>query len=290
MIMRYGEKCGSPELYSFGKMAEASNTPNLVHLLYNPYISYREMITPEIHEAEKVIAKRAVWLADSKIAVLRESEITSEGFFLAMKGGTNAEAHNHIDVGVIVLFHNGKPIFIDPSHGSYNNGYFGKERYIRWYTKSSGHSIPTVNGYEERAGLEYASRDEVFDEENMTVSMELGGAFPNEAGILTFRRTCQIAEGEARITDTVKLKAEGEVRFNYLTLDEPKLVEPGKLAITEGRTLIYNPELEFVAERVENVNLPYEDFDFKHLWQRDCLWRIVLVAHGTEAEAKITVK
>lgn len=290
MIMRYGEKCGSPELYSFGKMAEIDNTPNLIHILYNPYMFYREAITPEIHEADKVLAKRAVWFPDSKIAVLRESEITSEGFFLAMKGGTNAEAHNHLDVGVIILHYNGKPIFIDPSHGSYNNGYFGPHRYERWYTKSSGHSLPTINGFDERFGLEYASRDEVFDEENMSVSMELVDAFQKEAGIISFRRTCQNKNGEVKITDTVRLEKNGEVRFGYLTLDEPKLIEPGRLAISEGRTLLYNPELEFVAERVENTNLPYEDLAIERLWDRKCLWRIVLVARGSEAEARITIK
>ena len=289
-VMEYAEKCGSKELYSFGKMMAAKMRPDRPFYTDTLIRSLKTMITPEIKEADKVLAKTAVWFEDNKIAVLRESEITSEGFFLATKGGTNAEAHNHLDVGCLVLYYNGKPIFIDPSRGSYNNYYFGRERYNRWYTKSSGHSVPTVNGIEEGVGTDYASRDEVFDYETRTVSMELGGAFPEEAGIISMRRTCQIKYGEALVTDTVKAKEESDICFNYLSVDEPKLIEPGRLALAEGRTLTYNTDLELEIQKVENTYLPFEDLDFKRLWDRECLWRIVLKARATEAEARITVK
>ena len=70
----------------------------------------------------------------------------------------------------------------------------------------------------------------------------------------------------------------------------PEQIGEGRLAVAQGRTLTYDPSLELVVEKVENTYLPFEDLDFKHLWQRDCLWRIVLKKHATEAEARITVK
>ena len=289
-VMEYAERCGSKELYSFGKMMAAKMSPDRYFFTDTTVRSFKTFVTPEVKEADPVLAKRAVWFKDNKIAVLRESEVTSEGFFLATKGGTNGEAHNHKDVGALVLYYGGKPIFIDPSRGSYNNYYFGHERYNRWYTKSSYHSIPTVNGIEEGVGTDYASSREVFDSENYSVSMELGGAFPEEAGIISMRRTCQIKGSEVLVTDTVKAKQTSDIRFNYLTVDEPRINADGTLSIAEGRTFVYNTDLELEIQKVENTYLPYEDLDFRYLWQRECLWRIVLKARATEAEARITVK
>ena len=289
-VMEYAERCGSPELYSFGKMMAAKMSPARYYLTDTVVRSFKTHVTPEVHEAEPVLAKRAVWFGDNKIAVLRECEDTSRGFFLATKGGTNGEAHNHLDVGALVLYYGGRPVFVDPSRGSYNNAYFGSERYNRWYTKSSYHSVPTVNGIEEGVGVAYASKDEIFDADNRTVTMELGGAFPTEAGIISMKRTCSIAGGEARITDTVKAHKESDIRFNYLTVDEPRIVKDGVLAIAEGRSFIYNTDLTLEIEKVTNTYLPFEDLDIERLWQRPCLWRIVLKKRAAEAEARITVK
>ena len=289
-VMEYAEKCGSAELYSFGKMMAAKLRADRPFYVDTIVRCFKTSITPEIHEADKVLAKPAVWFSDNKIAILREKSATSEGFFLATKGGTNGEAHNHLDVGCLVVYYNGRPIFVDPSRGSYNNYYFGHERYNRWYTKSSYHSIPTVNGIEEGVGTDYASREETFDYDNLSVSMELSGAFPADAGIISMRRTCQIKGSEVLVTDTVKAKQTSDIRFNYLTVDEPRIIEPGRLALAEGRTLTYNTDLELIIEKVENTYLPFEDLDFKRLWDRECLWRIVLKARDTEAEARITVK
>lgn len=292
MIMRYGEKCKSPELYSFGKMsAMLSGTSAFSAAHYaHAYSIYKNALTPEVKEADLVLAKPAVWFEDNKIAVFRSAENTAEGFFAATKGGSNGEAHNHLDVGCLVVYYEGEPIFMDPSHGSYNNYYFGHERYNRWYTKSSYHSVPTVNGIEEKPGRQFASSDEVCDLDNRTVSMELSGAFPEEAGIISMRRTLKLEDKRVTVTDTVRAKENSEISFNFLTLDKPEPIGEGKLAVAQGRTLTYDPTLELVIEKVENTYLPYEDLGIERLWGRPCLWRIRLVKRACEATSVITVE
>ena len=88
---------------------------------------------PRIKEAEKVKGYVATWFSDSKVAIFRENEDTSKGLYLAVKGGHNGESHNHLDVGCIVVYHDGAPVIIDPGVGSYNNGFFGTARYGRWH-------------------------------------------------------------------------------------------------------------------------------------------------------------
>jgi hypothetical protein len=272
-------------------MAEANAKITKGYAFGSCYRVYRASLTPEIHEADKVLAKKSVWYSGDKVAIFRESEYTSEGLFLATKGGCNGESHNHNDVGCLVVYANGKPVIIDPSHGSYDNGFFGPTRYQRWYMKSGYHSIPTVDGIHQMNGTPYESTDEVCDTDAFTVSMELKKAFKPEVGILSMRRTASLIDGVISITDDVKLDHEGDIQFNYLTLDEPKVLADGRLEISEGRIFEYDPTgLEYVAERVENTWLPYEDLNIQWTWKRDCLWRICLKARATNKCVSVTIK
>ena len=291
LIMRYGEKCGSRELYSFGKMITAKRDLNEGYPFCLAYCVYKGLLMPEIDKADAVLGKRAQWFDGRKIAIFRESEDTSRGLYIAMKGGSNKESHNHNDVGCITVYSDGKPLIVDPSHGSYDNDYFGESRYKRWFMKSSYHSIPHVNGLEQLPGIDYASSDEACDLDKMTASMELKGAFPSDAGIASMRRTVALKAGEIAVTDSVKLEKDGDIQFNFVTVNEPKLISEGRLDIGEGRFFEYNPEgLELEIERVENKLLPYDDLNFKAIWDKECLWRICLKAHAKGKTVKITIK
>ena len=289
LIVRYGTKCELPELTSFGKMVAANNNPNRYYFFGMCYRVLKDLYTLADKDAPTVKGYRTVWYDAYKIAIFREFSETSKGLYLATKGGTNNEMHNHNDVGCLVVYSNGKPVFVDPSHGSYDNGFFGPTRYDRWFMKSSYHSIPLANGIEQKAGGQFASSDEWCDEANMTVSMELKGAFPVEAGIESMRRTCQLDGSVIRVKDEVTLEREGDIQFNFVTVDEPKIIEDGKLAIADGRVFTYNTDLNLVIEKVENTYLPYDDLNFRGSWDRDCLWRITLRAHAKAAVSEITI-
>ena len=292
MIMRFGKKCGSEELYSFGKMAAANSSYRQEYFFGMIYRVYKDCLIPETTEAEKVKGKTSVWFEGGKIAIFRECEDTSKGLYLAVKGGTNHESHNHKDVGCFVIYKNGKPVIIDPSHGSYDNGFFGPSRYLRWYMQAGYHNVPIVDGVEQCAGNEYfASSEERYDLAAKTVSYELKEAFPAEAGILSMRRECKMEDGAVTVKDSVRLESEKEICFNYLTLDEPKILSAGRLEISNGAIFEYNPEgLELVIEKVENTKLPYEDLNFKSVWDRECLFRIVLKATASEKTVSVTFR
>ena len=292
-IMRYGAKCKSESLEAFGRMVAANNSPARYYFFGMCYRVLKDVMLPAVAEAQTTKAERSVWYDAYKIGIFRESEDTSRGFFLATKGGTNAEMHNHNDVGCLVVYYGGKPVFVDPSHGSYDNGFFGPTRYDRWFMKSSYHSIPTVDGVEQKSGANFASSDESCDLENMTTTMNLAGAFPKEAGIKEMIRTCKLDGDRVVVTDTVTADHEADIRFNYVTVDEPKVIEDGKLAIAEGRTFTFDASaLKLEIEKVENTYLPYDDLNFKGTWDRECLFRIVLSpveGKAESCEAKISI-
>jgi hypothetical protein len=103
------------------------------------------------------------------------------------------------------------------------------------------------------------------------------------------KRTCRLDGGMVRVTDDVEADHEADIQFNYLTLDEPKVIGEGKLEISEGRTFEYDPTLKLVVEKVENTYLPYDDLNFKGTWRRECLWRVTLRARGNKATSKVAI-
>ena len=50
-----------------------------------------------------------VWLPNLQIMTARRGNL-----YVAMKGGSNGESHNHNDVGSFVVYANNEPLFIDP--------------------------------------------------------------------------------------------------------------------------------------------------------------------------------
>ena len=291
VVERYGRKCGSPALEAFGHM-NAVGAENCYYFYGMCYRILKNYHTTVVKEITKPKARTSVWMGGHQIAVFRESEDTSKGLFLATKGGTNSEPGNHNDVGCLVIFSNGKPVVVDPSIGTYDNEYFGRLRYERWYTNASYHSCPTFDGIDQECGRDgdpHASKNEVCDVDNKTVSMDISGAYPKDAGVISLVRTSHLEAGRITVTDEVKLDREREMEFHLTSHAEPKPLEEGRVELADGRVLSYNPELELVIEKIVNTK-PFEDLNFKSKWDTDCLWRVCLKVRAKEYTCALTLE
>ncbi len=291
VVERYGRKCKSPALEAFGHK-NAYGAAESYYFYGMAYRTVKNCFTPLVTEKTTTKADKSVWMEGHKIAVFRESEDTSKGLFLATKGGTNSEPGNHNDIGCLVIYSNGNPVIVDPSIGSYDNEYFGRTRYDRWYTNAAYHSCPTFDGIDQlpgRNGIRYASSDEVCDVEKRCVSMNIAGAYPEEAGILLLKRTSMLEDGRITITDEVKLDRERVIDFHLTSHAEPKPLGEGRVELADGRVLSYNKDLELIIEKVENTK-PFEDLHFKSKWGTECLWRVVLRVSAKEYEAKLVIE
>ena len=291
MIEEMGKWLHSPEIESFGHRMALGKIEGY-YFFGAPYRVVRDAMTPAVLEAKPVKAKKSVWLEGAKIAVFRECDDTSKGLFLATKGGTNSEPGNHNDVGALIIFSNGEPVAVDPGIGSYNNDYFNqKYRYLRWFTNSNAHSCPEINGNQQIAGGVRASKNETCDVDNRCVSMEIGAAYPDEAGVESLVRTSKLEDGKITVTDSVKLNGEGEYVFHLDLVHEPKLIADGKVDIGEGRVLTFDSSaLEFSYERVENKCLPYDDLNIQYWWGVECLWDLKLTGKFTEYTCKVEIQ
>jgi hypothetical protein len=73
---------------------------------------------------------------------------------VAIKGGHNAEHHNHNDVGSFVVVLGDRPVLLDPGAETYTARTFSSRRYESQLLNSFGHPVPVVAGKLQRTGEE----------------------------------------------------------------------------------------------------------------------------------------
>jgi len=69
--------------------------------------------------------------------------------------GHNGVSHNHNDVGSFIVYREGKMWLVDPGAPMYTKQTFSPRRYEIIYCGSRGHSVPVIDGKEQREGARY---------------------------------------------------------------------------------------------------------------------------------------
>ena len=268
MLTRFGEKCGSKILESFGYSMLKNDRS-----LFDTAICYRTLrsyTTPtrDVSNA-KLVAATDTYFPDLKVMVLRDSENPSEGTFFAMKGGNNDECHNHNDVGQFILYRNGTPVLIDAGVGEYTKQTFSADRYKIWSMQSLYHNLPSFDGVGQPNGAKYVSKNETYDKEARSLSLELCDAYADECGIESYVRTGALLDGVVTISESVTLKEEKLIDFAMLTHREPHFISDTEIALTEGAILEFDPSLTAEIEPFDPVGLNADQ-----AWGTDTLYRL----------------
>ncbi len=220
-IRRYGEAVDSEVLRSFGEYLNKKSGGEMY--MAHAYRSLRSLYEPDTEKpGEQISAKPAVYYECIKAAVIRESGVRGEGWCFAMKGGHNAENHNHNDVGSFIAFHDKTPLIVDIGAGQYINTNF-ENRDNAWHKESDFHSLPTFDGVYQKKGKQYASRDEVFSAEEKSYSVQLKDAYPEGTGIISYVRNVKI-DGGITVTEDIELDAAREIVFNFTLPAKPEIV------------------------------------------------------------------
>lgn len=80
-------------------------------------------------------------------------------FAVAMKAANNDEHHNHNDEGTYVVVSDGRDLVLDPGRTEYTAETFSPRRYQHPILGSYGHSVPVVNGKQQRAGAQAVAKE-----------------------------------------------------------------------------------------------------------------------------------
>jgi hypothetical protein len=196
---------------------------------------------------------RDVWLPNLQIAVARDTGGTAAGFYLAAKGGHNAESHNHNDIGNFVVFLDGAPLLIDLGVETYTAKTFSPQRYEIWTMQSPWHNLPVINGTHQVSGREFSARDARYraDDTAAELQLELAGAWPAAAAINRWTRTLRLERGRKIVlTDDYQLRESREPAvFNFITQAAPEIGTSGVIRLKTHLGAI--ALLQFDATRLE---------------------------------------
>lgn len=274
VVYDWGKRCGSEMMTTFAQSKMGGKLPSMTTEYNIPYRFFCHlcMDTPDFSEYK---APTKFYLKDLVVAGTRESSDTQKGLYVALKGGHNAESHNHNDLGNVIVFADGNPIFVDAGSGIYTKRTFSAERYTIWSTASDYHNCAIFNGIPQRVGREYRSSREVYDEATGKLTLDLTSAYPIESDIEKYTRSAVLDNGVITIEDDVALKNAGTIAFTFLVTKAPERVTENSFTIY-GRTVSFDQSLEYKSEE---LTCDWQEVSNIHTnWDTDVMRRIVLTS------------
>ena len=171
---------------------------------------------------------------------------------VAVKGGHNAELHNHNDVGSYYLVSRGKLLSGDPGGEEYTARTFSSRRYESKVLNSYGHPVPVVGGRLQSTGAKFAAKvlGTEFTDVRDTVVLDISGAY-EVASLKSLVRTF-VLDRESKsftVTDRVEFSEPTEYEEAYTTFNGKKFggVSVDVAVKTGGETVES-------AEHIDNPN------------------------------------
>ncbi len=297
LIYRYGKRIQDPLMAGFGAFlarrqnlgseARVARTGSLGRLL--PDL----LQDRELRDADPVEPlPRDAWFPGLQVMVARSHPDSSEGLYLAAKGGHNAESHNHNDVGNFIVYADGRPVLIDVGVETYTRKTFSPQRYEIWTMQSAYHNLPTINGAMQMNGRNFQARDVSYeaDESTVTFSLDIAGAYPAEAEVKSWVRTLHMVRGRR-----VELREEYSLgRFLKpisLSLMTPLRVDtsrPGRILLTDPRPGIGSQiAIAYDTAQLKPTfeDIPITDSRLKPVWG-ERIARILLISKSKDSQGK----
>ena len=218
-----------------------------------------------------------VWLPDLQIMTARRGH-----FYVAMKGGTNGESHNHNDVGSFIVYapllQEGtgegtllSPLFVDPAVGEYTAKTFSKDRYDVWTMQSGYHNLPQINGIDQKDGKDYAAK--VIRHKEGQLTLELAGAYPKDAAVKSWQRTVTAMKSGISVTEDYELR---------------DFIAPTRLvfmALTPDALQHLHYDASQLSATVEDISDKLDPL-LQHMWGPK-MYRVILTVKSTKTTNKI---
>lgn len=274
-VYHWGKAVGSEMMRNYAAWRlDGEPVSAFIGLNHTPYRALLSFTTPRLPR-ESLNAPMRFYIGGIAVAGTREYAELDRGLYLALKGGHNGESHNHNDLGNLIVFADGKPIFIDAGSGTYTKRTFGEDRYSIWAMCSDYHNTATFSGVTQKNGSEYRACNEVYDQKTGRLALDLTNAYPAESGLRSYTRSAVLQGGVITVVDEVEFAASGSVSFSFITVKKPESVSPSSFVL-QGRTVSFDPTLKYSIEALDatepEVNIIPER------WDTDTLYRIRLTS------------
>lgn len=178
------------------------------------------------------------WFDDAGILVSRPAPDGDTLMGVALKGGHNAEHHNHNDIGSYVAVVEDQPVLMDPGSEVYTARTFSNRRYESNLLNSWGHPVPVVAGQLQRTGRDAAAEVLAtdFTDERDALTLDLSAAYDVPA-LTTLQRAFvydRTGDGSLTVTDAVQFAEPHSFETALITDGLWQRREDGTLLISDA--------------------------------------------------------
>jgi len=161
------------------------------------------------------------WFPDAGILICRPA--SPDGLAVALKGGHNAEHHNHNDVGSFVVALGRTAPLVDPGGEVYTARTFSGRRYESKLLNSFGHPVPRVAGQLQQTGSKAAAKvlQTEWTDTADTLALDIRSAYPVK-GLEKLQRTFHFSRtgrGALEVVDEVQFAAPEAFETALITFD-----------------------------------------------------------------------
>ncbi|MBN2138870.1 MAG: heparinase II/III family protein [Sedimentisphaerales bacterium] len=207
------------------------------------------------------------WFDKAGVLLCRPGAASQSQFAVALKGGHNAEHHNHNDVGSFVVVLGDRALLLDAGGEVYTARTFSSRRYESNVLNSFGHAVPVVNGKLQRTGSRARGRivRTDFTDAADTFVLDISSAY-DVPELKKLERTFVYSRsggGVLEVSDEAAFSQPCSFGTALITLDKWKKISDSSLMIYDSdRSLrvdieVKGAEFEIKAETIEeDVSAP----------------------------------
>lgn len=244
---------------------EDDNDYNLYYMLTGLY--YLNEMTKEAEKDISFAKAPFTYFKATQLVIWREDDIT-----FTVKGGCNAESHNHNDTGSIILYKGIKPLLVDIGVETYTKTTFSPLRYTLKPMQSGWHNLVNFPPVEQKDGAEY--RAILIDEpDENSVTFDLRAAYERDERLRKYHRGVFFDRAGKTITVSEEIDSSLVPVLTLMSQEEPKF---GKNTISyESFSIEFSNEVSFEME-VMNVT----DERLRKAWP-DRLYRSLVTLPGS---------
>ena len=249
---------------------------------------------PQYQQTQAVQPKTEdAYLENSQIMVASNGK-----WFVAAKGGNNAESHNHNDIGNFIVYHNNQPVVIDLGRDTYTSQSFSSRRFELMNCRSAYHNVPIINGMEQKDGKKYRADkvSHVADASESSLTLNLEKAYTEAAHVDSWKRTIALDREYdwVEVTEQYKLdsleiekdRLNGQVFDNQIILmayGKPVVQKAGRILLQNGAVRL-EYDAQYLSASVEKVQMT--DGIMKTQW-KDNVYRIILRLNDNYPMARV---
>ena len=130
-------------------------------------------------DAEYPVLPLRTFFGDAQVLITRSPVSSGVPFGAAVKGGHNAEHHNHNDLGSYTVMLDGVEMLGDPGGEIYTRRTFSRDRYVSKVLNSYGHPVPVVAGQLQETRRQSAAKivRQAFSDARDSLELDISAAY-----------------------------------------------------------------------------------------------------------------